>query len=193
MENAPVSVEEKIVLAAIDCIEQFGINGTTNRRIAAMAHVNSAAINYYFRSKEALVKRCMEKTLENAFGPETFDQLPKGTARERASALFNELIVGGLNYPGLTRSHFYRLFTEGTPDELLLEKMNSFVERLIIDQKQNGAALPGEELRLACYQVISAVMMVILAPRLFAWSQSMDMHAEKERKMFVDRLVDRLL
>ena len=40
------TVEIKIIEAAIDCIEQFGLKGATNRRIAEKAGVNLAAINY---------------------------------------------------------------------------------------------------------------------------------------------------
>ena len=61
------TIEIKIIEAAIDCIEQFGLKGATNRRIAEKAGVNLAAINYYFRSKENLIERVMETTLHNAF------------------------------------------------------------------------------------------------------------------------------
>lgn len=49
MNSEPVEI--KIIEAAIECIEQFGLKGATNRRIAEKAGVNLAAINYYFRSK----------------------------------------------------------------------------------------------------------------------------------------------
>ena len=67
MNDKPASVEGKIIQAAIECIEKYGISGATNRQIALEAGVNNAAINYYFRSKEVLIQRCMEITLKNAF------------------------------------------------------------------------------------------------------------------------------
>ncbi len=46
MQAEPGPIERKIIEAAIECIEQYGIQGATNRRIAEIAGVNSAAINY---------------------------------------------------------------------------------------------------------------------------------------------------
>ena len=47
-----------------------------------MDRVNNAAINYYFRSKEALVDRCMCVTLHNAFNWEDIAKLPEWSASE---------------------------------------------------------------------------------------------------------------
>ena len=50
MEYASDSMEEKIILATIECLEKYGFQGTTIRKIAEAAGSNSAAVNYYFRS-----------------------------------------------------------------------------------------------------------------------------------------------
>jgi AcrR family transcriptional regulator len=57
MDQTQSSVEQKIIEAAIACVEKYGIIGTTNRCIAEIAGVNSPAIIYYFRSKEVLIRR----------------------------------------------------------------------------------------------------------------------------------------
>jgi AcrR family transcriptional regulator len=193
MDQLHLSVEERIVRAAIECIERYGIQGTTNRRIATIAGVNSAAINYYFRSKDMLVKRCMEVTLKNAFDWEDIAKLPGDTAKEKCTAIFMDLIAGGCNYPGLTRFHFYNLMTEGRYDVLAIEKLNEFVENLANDLAARDAELEMNELRLACMQITSSVMMMILAPRLFEQKYGVDLHDEETRRKFVTRLVDRLL
>jgi AcrR family transcriptional regulator len=192
MQSNLSSVEERIVDAAIECIEKYGVKGATNRKIAALAGVNNAAINYYFRTKDALVERCMRATLDNAFDWEEIDKLPGQTARERCVAIFKELIQGGINYPGLTRSHFYDLINEGNYRSLAVEKLNEFAENLVKDMKQKGASLEAGQLRLACMQITSAAMMVILAPQLFA-PFGFDLRDEATRDSFVNRLVDRLL
>ena len=192
MEATPSSVEDRIVQAAIECIEKYGVKGATNRKIAALAGVNNAAINYYFRSKDALIERCMRVTLDNAFDWEDIDQLPGRTARERCTAIFKDLIQGGINYPGLTRSHFYDLISEGNYQSLAVDKLNEFVENLAKDMDQKGAGLEGSQLRLACMQITAAAMMVILAPQLFA-PFGFDLRDETTRNNFVNRLVDRLL
>ena len=192
MGTTSATVEDRIVEAAIECIEKYGVKGATNRKIAALAGVNNAAINYYFRTKEALVDRCMRVTLDNAFDWEDIASLPGRTARERCVAIFKDLIQGGLNYPGLTRSHFYDLISEGNYQSLAVEKLNEFVENLAKDMQLKGAGLESNELRLACMQITSAAMMIILAPQLFA-PFGFDMRDEATRDSFVNRLVDRLL
>jgi AcrR family transcriptional regulator len=193
METAPTTIEMNIINATIECIERYGVQGTTNRKIAEMAGVNNAAINYYFRSKDALIRRCMQITLENAFDFKDFENLPGGTARQRCAAIFNDLILGGLNYPGLTRSHFYELLAEGKYDSLAVEKLNKFVEDLAKDMQARGVDLDPQELQLACVQITTTVLMTILAPRLFAAQFGIDIGDEKTRQGFVQRLVERLL
>ena len=193
MQENTNSVEEKIITAAVECIEQYGVRGTTNRRIAAMAGVNNAAINYYFRSKDALIRRCMEVTLENAFDFRDFDSLPGGSAEERCEAIFNDLIVGGLNYPGLTRAHFYDLLTTGNYESLAVQKINDFVRNLALHLQQFELRLDEPTLQLACAQITSAVMMAILAPRLFQQSFGLDIADEAMRRNYVRRMVRQLL
>jgi AcrR family transcriptional regulator len=193
MEPSPTAVETNIINATIECIEKYGVQGTTNRKIAEMAGVNNAAINYYFRSKDALIRRCMQITLENAFDFRDFENLPGDTAHQRCAAIFDDLIAGGLNYPGLTRSHFYQLLAEGKYDSLAVEKLNEFVGDLTRDMQARGMDLDAQELQLACVQITTAVLMTILAPRLFAAQFGIDMNDEETRRRFVQRLVERLL
>jgi AcrR family transcriptional regulator len=193
MDTSPTAVEMTIINATIECIEKYGIQGTTNRKIAEMAGVNNAAINYYFRSKDALIRRCMQITLENAFDFKDFENLPGDTAQQRCAAIFDDLVTGGLNYPGLTRSHFYELLTEGKYDSIAVEKLNEFVGDLARDLEGRGVDLDAQELQLACVQITTAVMMAILAPRLFAAKFGIDMNDEKTRRRFIQRLVERLL
>ncbi len=192
-DQLPSGTEGKIILAAIDCIEKYGFQGATNRKIAAAANVNLAAINYYFRSKENLITRCMEVTLDNAFGWEGLSSSLSGTPEERCAAIFDELIQGGLNYPGLTRAHFYKLASEGKYDALLIEKLNGFIENLADDLAAHGARLDLEELRLACIQIASSVLMMILTPQLFEQKFGLNLRDPAIRKKFVQRLVNRLL
>jgi AcrR family transcriptional regulator len=51
--------ERRILVAAVNCIEEFGMKGATVRRIAAKAGLNPAAINYYYRSKDKLIEEAL--------------------------------------------------------------------------------------------------------------------------------------
>ena len=187
------TVEIKIIEAAIECIEQFGLRGATNRRIAEKAGVNLAAINYYFRSKENLIARVMETTLHNAFDWEDIQKLPGSTAKERCIAVFDELIEGGCNYPGITRAHFYDLIADGNYDSQIVTKYQGFIKRLSEDLFQRGTQLTREQLNLAVSQIASACFMAILAPRMNEDSLGLNFCNSETRRQFVTTLVEKLL
>ena len=193
MKDTPVSVEEKIIYATIDCIDRYGISGATNRQIAQTAGVNLAAINYYFRSKEVLIQRCMEITLKNAFDLSEFPLMPDAPVQERCIAVMMDLVEGGLRYPGITRAHFYNLLVEGQYDSLLLEHVNRFIDELAGDLQARGCVLAQGELKLALSQIVSAVFLVILAPKLFEQQHVINLHNPETCRAYVTRLVQRLL
>jgi AcrR family transcriptional regulator len=193
MEQTSNGVEQKIIDAAITCVEKYGINGTTNRRIAEIAKVNSAAINYYFRSKEVLIDRVMKITLDNAFDWNDIEILPSRNALERCIAVFEHIIEGACNFPGITRAHFYDLLIEGKEDSPAVERLNQFLVRLSEDLKEKGSNLSAKELRLATFQIASACLMISIAPRAFRQGARLDMNDPKSRQEFVTRLVTKLL
>lgn len=61
------SAENKIKEAAIKVFLEKGFDGTTTRDIAKEAGVNSALMNYYFRSKEKLFSCVFEEMLQLFF------------------------------------------------------------------------------------------------------------------------------
>jgi AcrR family transcriptional regulator len=193
MTEPQTIVEEKIILATIGCIEQYGISGATNRRIAQAAGVNSAAINYYFRHREILIQRAMEITMKNAFDLSDLDPMPDASAGDYCTAVFLHIVEGGLRYPGLTRAHFHNLLAEGRDDPLLAEHVNRFIGALAADLESRGCPRPADECRLALTQICSAVFLAVLAPGLFGQSTGIDLHDRDAREAYVTRLVDKLL
>lgn len=187
------SVENKIITAAVECVEHYGLKGATNRRIAEKAGVNLAAINYYFRSKDNLIDKVMESTLNNAFDWQDIEKLPGNTAKERCIAIFDDLIKGGCNYPGITRAHFHDLITEGNYDSLIVKKYSAFMTKLVEDLSKRGANMPAEQLSLACAQIASACFMAVLAPQLNKETFGIDLQDAETRIRFVTDMVDKLL
>jgi AcrR family transcriptional regulator len=192
MKENPGSVEDKIIQTTIDCIETYGISGATNRRIAETAGVNIAAINYYFRSKENLIQRVMEITLNNAFDLSNVPPMPGATGQQRCMAVFLEILEGGLQYPNLTRAHFHNLLVEGQPDAILQAHVTRFFDAQAADLLTHGSPLSLEEIHVALVQIFSAVAMAVLAPSLANWS-GIDMRSPDARKAYVTRLVEKLL
>jgi len=193
MANPPDSGEEKIIDATIECLEKYGVQGTTIRKIADFAGMNSAAINYYFRSKEVLVQRALERTLANAFDWEDIATLPGSTPQEHCAAIFINLVEGGINYPGITRAHFYDLLTGGNYNTQVVKRMNEFVQYLCQDLKERGLQMEQHRLETGCMQITSAVFMMILSPKLFQSSFGLDMANSAQRENFITSLVNQLL
>lgn len=187
------TVELKIIEAAIECVEQFGLKGATNRRIAEKAGVNLAAINYYFRSKDNLIDRVMETTLNNAFDWEDIQALPGNSAKERCTAIFEDLIEGGCNYPGISRAHFYELIVEGNYDSEVVKRYTEFIKKLSDDLYQRGTTLNREQLNLACAQIAFTCFMAILAPKLNENGLGINLNNPETRHLFVSSLVERIL
>jgi len=192
MRENPVSVEDKIIQTTIDCIETYGFTGATNRRIAEAAGVNIAAINYYFRSKEILIQRVMEITLNNAFDLSNVPPMPGATVQQRCIAIFLEILEGGLRYPNLTRAHFHNLLVEGQPDAILQAYVTRFIDAQAADLLARGSSLSQEEIQVALMQIFSAVAMAVLAPSLVSRS-GIDLRNSDSGKAYVTRLVEKLL
>lgn len=193
MESIPGSVEEKIINAAIECMEKFGVQGTTNRKIAQMAGINSAAINYYFRSKDVLIQRAMEKTLANAFDWRDLEDLPGKTPQQHCTAIFLHLLEGGINYPGIARAHFFDLFSSGDYHSPVVKPLNEFVVHLIKDLQERGLKMDQVRMQEACIQIVTSVFMLILSPRLFETGFNLTMTDPGQREKFVSSLVNHLL
>ena len=193
MKPKTSSVEDQIIQATIECIEKYGISGATNRQIALEAGVNNAAINYYFRSKDVLIQRCMEITLTNAFDLSGMPPMPGVAAQERCIAILMSLVEGGFHYPGITRAHFFNLVAEGKYDPLLMKHLNRFIDELADDLVMRGCKLAQAELKLALSQIMSAAIMVTLAPTLFKGQSGIAFPDANTSLPFITRLVEKLL
>ncbi len=192
MSETQPNVEDRISETTIECIEKYGISGATNRRIAEAAKVNIAAINYYFRSKDNLIQRAMEITLNNAFDLSSVPAMPGAAAQERCVAIFSDILEGGIQYPNITRAHFHSLLVEGQPDSQLRAYIKRFIEEQAKDLRARGLALSQEETQLALMQIFSAVMIATLSPTLVEFS-GVSLVAPGERLVYVQRLVQKLL
>ncbi|WP_066889453.1 TetR/AcrR family transcriptional regulator [Clostridium nigeriense] len=94
-------IEEKILDRALYL---FGKNGTTNvpiRTIVREAEVNVSAINYYFGSKDKMLKYVKEFYLENI--SQAYAALYKNdlSDEEKVIECANEIIEYSLRYPGV--------------------------------------------------------------------------------------------
>ena len=132
-EGAP-EPKQRLVLAAIACIERFGVGGVTSRRLAAEAGVNVSAVNYYFGSKAALLDLALAETLRATFDDPLaeFDQLLSqgATAQEALRHIVRETLEGSLEYPKIAHAHLKSAVEEQRYDGAVVIAMNEFLAAL---------------------------------------------------------------
>jgi AcrR family transcriptional regulator len=167
MSTEDASVQAKIIEATIECIEREGIQAVTIRKIAKLAGVNSAAINYYFRSKEKLVEEVKRSTVEHVF--EDWREIindESRSVRERLFLLFTDYMEGAIMYPGITKAHLWEPMVDDNYDSLFVKLLNGFfqdlVKKLSLELKR-----PAKELKLVVVHLFCALSMPVLMPDLY--------------------------
>jgi len=180
------------VEAAITCIEREGLRHVTIRGIAREAGVNSAAISYYFRSKEKLVETALRTTLANAFGDwERLLEDDSGDLREVLRSVLGELCEGTRRFPGLVRAHLYDTFIGGASHTPFTRRFNDFLIAFARKLKGSAPRVTDREIGIAIAQVTSAVLLPGIFPGLFRANIGVDLGDARSRAAYVDRLIDR--
>jgi AcrR family transcriptional regulator len=157
---------ERIVLAAIEILERDGAAGITTRRIASEAGVNSAAVNYYFGSKDELIRRVMEITLTHGFTDwvEVFRDETVACPVRLYAVLF--LMLEGIEHnPGLVRAH---LFEDGTRDwsrKEFTRMLSTFLDEAA-RVLSPGTGMPAADLKPALGRLMMSVLSVGLIPEM---------------------------
>lgn len=182
--------EEKIVDAAIQCIEEVGLGAATIRKIAQTAGVNSAAINYYFRSKDVLLERVMEQTTENAFGD--WERIIVDTTRspaERLRFILTELLEGSFGYPNLVKAHLHGPVVDGSYETVFPRRFRVFMTttRDALAPALPGLSAPVVERRLIA--LFAGAVGLGLLRGLFETLRDAGLDQSEGRAAYVDGLI----
>lgn len=191
MMKQKISTKEKIVLATIDCIERDGIQNITIRRIAHEAGVNSAAINYHYGSKEKLINIALNRTMEEMtkMPSETLD-LKNKSPKELLQNFLETFMGGAIQWPGIAKAHIYNPLIKNDYSNLFVKRFNSFLEDLIFRMKGLKTNWKEEELRFSLIQLISAVTLPALMPKLFAGFSDIHFEKKEDRRAYIGKLLD---
>ena len=191
MSKENVSIRDKITMATIDCIGRGGIQSLTTRKIAREAGVNSAAINYYFGSKEKLVEKALHQTLdEMSTLPEEILDLKNLESKERLKMFFLAIMEGVANYPGITVAHLYDPLIHNRYKSSFVRRFNIFLTDLFEKTTGVRGEIKEEKYQMTLIQMLSAVIIPPLMPKLFRGFAKIDFADRKTRKLYVDNLVD---
>jgi len=190
MPEEATSTEQRILLTAIDCINEQGINHVTVRMIAEKAGVNIAAVNYYFRSKEKLMERAMELAISNLF--EDVDEMLRTIKDGRIliMRMLGFLLWGIEVYPGITRSFLYAPVAGEESVGPMLPAMQSLVTRLrdrLTDLCPNRRK---EDLEAGIMAAFSTILMGGVVPGLFSDFTSAGFGGEDAREQLIAELTN---
>ncbi len=154
-----------IIEAVIDCIEKYGIDKVTTRRIAEQAGTNIASINYYFRSKDVLLAAALTLTINHMLEDvEHILASPNDSYKHILETFFDYLLDGAMRFPGVSIAHLYSAIIEKEYDtpgaQGIVKAFNLLLER-------TAREYPGRnkgELQLMLSQIMYSIMFSMLAP-----------------------------
>lgn len=191
-EQAERAPTERLLEAAIGEIERVGLGRLTVRAVAQAAGVNVAAVNYYFRSKEALVQAALEATIRHLVQD---CELPIARMATEPEAGLSELVLylleGGLRFPRIGKAHLHGAFIEDNYDGPFPRLFSPVLARL---RDALRAAVPGLSERDAAQRVtalLSAVLFPVFFGGLFATLGALA--SAEQRQHYADKLVRQAL
>lgn len=166
------SIRDRIILATLACIERDGIDSMTVRGIAKEAGVNSAAINYYFGTKDRLVDQVLSQTLREGLSGSLneFEQLIESKSGDIRSALaeFLVLFFGQMvNWPRLTEAQLHDALTRQNYEGPAIREANAFLDRFLEIVRPILPERTETEHRNATLQLWLPLMFLGILPRAF--------------------------
>lgn len=137
------STEERIKAAAAKIFMEKGFDGTTTRDIAKEAGLNSALMNYYFRSKEKLFAGVFSEMCELFFQGLTEILSKPLSFQDKILALIDHDFKIFRENPAL--SNFILNELHRNPDRLLdITKRGALLRNSVLEKQFNDAVAAGE-------------------------------------------------
>lgn len=187
------STRQKIIDATLDIISSDGIYKVTIRKIAALAQVNIAAVNYHFGSKENLINESLNditQQLIESFSPLKDESLEPEVRLRMFMVNYANIVT---RYPELIKNFIKQSIT----DYPVPGNYEAFI-------KEEGCQLIGNTLKKIRAQdddiTIGMIIMQILAcldfPLLVDKMEELiqfDFYQEEDRNQYIEILVQNIV
>jgi AcrR family transcriptional regulator len=163
------TTKQVILEAVVTCIEKYGIDKLTTRKIAEEAGTNIASINYHFRSKEELVAETLSMTIKHMM-EDVYVAIDdtKQSFKKNLEDVFFYLLDGCFRFPGISTAHLYRAVLEKQYDSVSAQAINNVFDRLVKQAVKEYPRRSAEEIRLRLSQIFSSIMFSMLAPNFLS-------------------------
>ena len=174
-DNAALKSTSERILDAAECLFAMqGIRATSLREITEQAGINNAAVNYYFRSKDALVRAVFERSF-TPLNRERLRLLDEAEAAAGAGPLRMEAVLYALFEPMVRAWQENRnfIFLVGRLHNEPDQELNDFVVSLYHDLLSRFLAasvrampeLPEQDLFFWVYFLFGGVVFTLLSSR----------------------------
>lgn len=195
MRTEEQSVRERIFLAALACIEQQGIDNVTVRGIAKEANVNSAAINYYFGTKDRLIEQVLSRTLREGLGGslDEFEDFVNARGGDVRAALkeFLPMFFGQMvSWPRLAEAQLHEALTQQVYDSPAIKEIDSFLTRFLEIVRPIVPERTEDEHWRAVLHLWLPMMFLGMLPHAFEASGKTSVADENWRDAYVHRLLE---
>jgi AcrR family transcriptional regulator len=160
---------ERIVYAAMACLERTGLQGLTVRAIAAEAGVNVAAVNYYFGGKDALLAEMRARQLATGFLEPLAEldmllAIPDMPRREALRQFFHGFIQDMCRYPRTVEAHLHDGLVRQDYSGPAFSGLTAFMEGILECTRDMLAPGSEVELRTSVAQLWSAILFLGILP-----------------------------
>ena len=185
-------VKQKIIQTTIECIESEGVQHATIRKIADMAGVNVAAINYHFGSKEQLFNIAMNATLNESFinNIKDYEDLWQNDTKAALQHFLEDTLQGAVSYPNLAKAHLAKAFINNDFNTDSVLKINEFLTELHSLIKNILHSDDDLESKMSTIQLFSSILMIGMMPSLFDKSFGGTLMSSENQKKFIKVLID---
>jgi AcrR family transcriptional regulator len=185
-----ITTRNKIVIATINCIEIYGIEGCTIRYIAKEAEVNLSSVHYYFESKDELVATSLNQSISHSF--EDIDQILVESGTNYKAALTRVLVYlfdGAIQYPGITRAGLQSLLMHGETDGLFTIKLNGFLGKISkeISMQYN---MDLNSVRLKLISIFSTILFLGVSKEAYKDFSTLSFQDKENRALIVKNMID---
>lgn len=187
------NISEKIIDATILSIGKYGIQSVTNRLIAKEADVNSAAINYYFGSKENLVNEAIKRSLDNYFSEffkPSLESKSELDIKQILEKFLTDTLRDAIANPFFIKSYLYETFINDDYNGIFNNQLNLFLKQLC-DTSDINSTSNNEELKMKIFQIVSSLMFICLMPDFFKDFTNIDLKEADTQKAFVNSILKR--
>ncbi|MGI6093255.1 MAG: TetR/AcrR family transcriptional regulator [Veillonellaceae bacterium] len=194
-DSVNLSPKEKILDATMKIIGTKGYQHVTSRKIAALAHVNVASINYYFGSKDTVVNEALKAfnaKLMSSFNYLDDLELPPETRLQKFLRTYADYT---LEYPDIFRNFVDQVSHESeAPCEYIEFMKETGLNKLkVLVHELTGNQLSETELVMRIFQLFSSLEYPVLVGDKMNNIAHFDYYDQECRYRYIDLALKALI